>query len=238
MIVRHMRMRGYEWRNFQHAALGVMAMAGAFALGEAGVFFKEAREQVEPIARDADIALQNAQDAIARATAAEDKLSAAADQQAAYWNKTSLETYKTMAALRITIVRTDQSVNDVLVPRVSASLDASTALERTATESVADTTARLDATIDALRPAIANLVQTSAGASAAMKAAGKDLSDPTIHETLAHVDGVAGNADAASRDIAAFVHRETTPARGTWNVIKSFLREFAGPAAQVATAVK
>ena len=47
-----------------------------------------------------------------------------------------------------------------------------------------------------------------------------------------------GNLDATSSDIHAFVHRETTPVRGTWNLIKNFLMEFAGPAAQVATAAK
>jgi hypothetical protein len=216
----------------------VMCVVVFGILYRASVLVVDLTRDVDSITANANTLLVTANATLAEAKSASTQAALAAAEQRAYWNKTSLETYKTMAALRLTIVRTDQSVNDVLVPRVSASLDASTALERTATESVADTTARLDATIDALRPAIANLVQTSAGASAAMEAAGKDLSDPAIHETLAHVDGTAGNVDAASRDIAAFVHRETTPARGTWNVIKSFLREFAGPAAQVATAVK
>jgi hypothetical protein len=209
----------------------VMCVVVFGILYRASVLVVDLTRDVDSITENLNRLLETANFAASQARDASEQAKLAAVEQRAYWNKTSLETYKTMAALRLTIVRTDQSVNDVLVPRVSASLDASTALERTATESVADTTARLDATIDALRPAIdASIAATSAAA--------RDLSDPAIHETLAHVDGVAGNADAASRDIAAFVHRETTPARGTWNVIKSFLREFAGPAAQVATAVK
>jgi uncharacterized phage infection (PIP) family protein YhgE len=43
---------------------------------------------------------------------------------------------------------------------------------------------------------------------------------------------------ATTHDIQAFVHRETTPVRGTWNVIKSFLVTFAGPMAQVTSAIK
>src|ERR1700689_2518817 len=42
----------------------------------------------------------------------------AATEQRAYWQKTSLETYKTMASLRLTIVRADHSLNDILVPNL------------------------------------------------------------------------------------------------------------------------
>jgi hypothetical protein len=222
-----------EWiaREIRFWLLVAIAIAALLILWRLSVLTIHLQADVDSMTAKFNLLLTTGNETLTEAKSASTQAALAAAEQRAYWNKTSLETYKTMAALRLIIVRTDQSVNDVLVPRISASLDASTALERTATESVADTTARLDATIDALRPAIdASIAATSAAA--------RDLSDPAIHETLAHVDGVAGNADAASRDIAAFVHRETTPARGTWNVIKSFLREFAGPAAQVATAVK
>jgi ABC-type transporter Mla subunit MlaD len=183
-------------------------------------------------------AMENLRDAAAAARDASREASAAAVEQRAYWNKTSLETYKTMAALRLTIVRVDQSLNDVLVPRVAANLDATAQLETSAARDLTDVTAKVDTTIDSLRPAIDGGIAATQSASAALNAAGKDMSDPSIHETLAHVDGVAGNLDATSADIRAFVHRETTPVRGTWNVIKAFLRDLAGPAAQVATSVK
>jgi hypothetical protein len=87
------------------------------------------------------------------------------------------------------------------------------------------------AAIASAQPGIENLNRAAGAAATAM-------SDPAIHDTLTHVDGVAGNADATMSDIHGFVHRETTPVRGTWNVIKAFLMEFAGPASQVATAAK
>lgn len=76
-------------------------------------------------------------------------------------------------------------------------------------------------------------------------AATADLQDPALRGAAANVQAATAqlnatseNISAATQDIAAFVHRETTPVRGTWNVIKAFLREFAGPAAQVTTAIR
>jgi ABC-type transporter Mla subunit MlaD len=183
-------------------------------------------------------AMQNLRDAAASARDAGEQAKLAAAEQRAYWNKTSLETYKTMAALRLTIVRTDESLNNVLLPKLATSLDATAALEGTAARDLSDVTGKVDSTIDALRPEIDASIGATQAASAAMETASKTMADPAIHETLAHVDGVAGNLDATSGDIRAFVHRETTPVRGTWNMIKVFLRDFAGPAAQVATSVK
>jgi hypothetical protein len=220
-----------EMKTFEAFCAGIVTVAAAFLMIEGGLFFRELRIQVAPIAVDADIALQNSQDAIARATAAEDRFSEAATEQAAYWQKTQLQVYKLITDAKEIMVRTDRSLNDVLVPRVAASLDASTGLEMSAMRNLTDTTAKIDDTIDALRPMIDNGIHATAAAATAM-------SDPAIHETLAHVDGAAGNLDATTGDIHAFVHRETTPVRGTWTVIKAFLRDFAGPAAQVATSAK
>lgn len=186
----------------------------------------------------ANQAMQNLRDAAASARDASEQAKLAATEQRAYWKKTSLEMYKTMAALRLTIVRTDESFNNVLMPKLATSLDASVTLQESAMKDLSDAIGKVDVTIDALRPAIDGGIAATQAASAAMEAAGKNMADPAIHETLAHVDGVAGNLDATSGDIRTFVHRETTPVRGTWNVIKAFLRDFAGPAAQVATSVK
>jgi hypothetical protein len=183
-------------------------------------------------------AMVNIRDAAASARDASEQARLAAAEQRAYWAKTSLETYKTMASLRLTIVRTDRSINDVLVPRISASLDASTALQVSAMRNLTDTTAKIDDTIDDLKPMIDNGIRATAAAATAM-------GDPAIHETLTHVDGAAGNLDGMSADgkkitadVAAFTHRELAPVRGTWNLIKGVLRDFAGPAAEVATSVK
>lgn len=155
----------------------------------------------------------------------------AADEQRDYWNKTSLETYKTMASLRLAIVRTDGSINDDLVPRVTASIDSTNALSAAAAKDLTETTAELKPILDHLAQAAASAADT--------------MADPKIRDTLAEVDGAASEANKTSQhvegaagDVQQWIHRNTTPVRGTWNLVKAFLREFAGPAAEVATAIK
>lgn len=109
-----------------------------------------------------------------------------------------------------------RSVNDIIVPSVGRNLDSSDLLLRTAGTSVNALVVDSQTTLESFRPAIANLTQASAAAASAM-------SDPAIHETLIHVDGTAGNLDATSSDIHAYVHRITTPVRGTWAIIKELL---------------
>lgn len=223
---------------FEAICAAIVTAAAAFLMIEGGLFLRDARSDLAPVAFHAQSALMQAENDLRGAALVEmkilestQKFSDAADEQAAYWQKTQLQVYKLITDMKEIMVRTDRSLNDVLVPRISASLDASVALETSAARNLTDTTAKIDDTIDALRPMIDNGIRATAAAATAM-------SDPAIHETLAHVDGAAGNLDATTSDIHAFVHRETTPVRGTWNVIKAFLRDFAGPAAQVATSAK
>jgi uncharacterized protein len=134
-----------------------------------------------------------------------------------------------------------QQQETALVGRANAVLDDSDAAIRNLDQTIVklgdiapaveQTASTVNQTILSAQPGILDLNKAAAGAATAM-------SDPAIHETMVHVDGTAGNLDATSSDIHDFVHRETTPVRGTWNVIKAFLSEFAGPAAQVATAAK
>lgn len=63
-----------------------------------------------------------------------------------------------------------------------------------------------------------------------LAAATTDLDDPAIHEIMLNLQATskesmetAENVDATTRDIKAYVHRMTTPARGTWNFIKGLL---------------
>jgi ABC-type transporter Mla subunit MlaD len=223
---------------FENICLGTVTAIAAVLLIEGALFLRSARLDIAPIAASTQRAIDNADSllhqtgvTIEQINEATQKFSAAADQQTAYWQKTQLQVYKLITDTKEIMVRSDRSLNDVLVPRISASLDASTDLQVSAMRNLTDTTARIDDTIDALRPMIDNGIRATAAAATAM-------SDPAIHETLTHVDGVSGNLDTTSADIQAFVHRETTPVRGTWNVVKKFLQEFAGPAAQVATATK
>ncbi len=60
----------------------------------------------------------------------------------------------------------------------------------------------------------------------------------STQQTSENISETTASMDASAHDVQSFIHRETAPARGTWNVIKSFLISFAGPMAQVATASK
>ena len=155
-------------------------------------------------------------------------------QQQDYFKGLSLRTNALLDSANTTVTLFNTSV----LPRVATSLDASAALETSAMRSLTDTTIKIDDTIDALRPMIDGGIRATTSAANAM-------ADPAVHDTLAHFDAVAGNLEGMSQDgrrvtsdVAAFTHRELAPVRGTWNLIKSFLVEFAGPLSSVATAAK
>lgn len=113
-----------------------------------------------------------------------------------------------------------------LETKAGAAIDAQSA-------AFADLQKRAAAAVDALQPSLQNFAAASLTLS-------NGLADtlPHITATSAHVESATGHIDGAAGDVQAFIHRETAPVRGTWNIIKSFLQQFAGPAAQVATAAK
>lgn len=133
---------------------------------------------------------------------------------------------------------TDASLNEKLLPALGTAIsDQNTrfaALERQAEANLAD----LDAAEKQLAPLLTSATQ-------AAQSAASVAGDPHLPATLAHLDETtaqlnetAEHIDGTTADIQAYVHRLTTPARGAWHAIKSFLFTFAGPAAQVATASK
>jgi len=219
---------------FESICLGVVTACAAVLLIEGALFVREARVDVDKITGEAEGWNRGVWNVLGDTSAAM-KVAAQIgakerndfDAQQAYYKDLSQKSGTLLDSLTTTV----DSFNGTVLPRVAAALDGTTALETNASRDLTDTTIKIDGTIDDLRPIIDNGIKVTAAAAASM-------SDPAIHETLAHVDGVSGNLDATSADIRAFVHRETTPVRGTWNVIKAFLAEFAGPAAQVATAAK
>ncbi len=79
---------------------------------------------------------------------------------------------------------------------------------------------------------------TAGDAEQAIDTITKEAGDPAIHETLTHVEGVAGNLDATSADLKKIADQWAAPVRGVWNHLKIFAFEIAGPAAQVATAIR
>jgi hypothetical protein len=217
-------------KTFENICLIVITVCAAFLLLELGLLARDLRTDVTSTAQNVAAVLATVNQTAVQARDASEQAKLAAIEQRAYWQKTSLETYKTMASLRLTIVRTDRALNETLVPRLAASLDAATALQVSTMRNLTDTTTRIDETIDALRPAIDNAITATAAASA-------DLADPAIHQTLAHLDEtsaraaltaaqteqIAGHLNDASRDFAAYVHRMTAPAHGVYNFLRQLL---------------
>lgn len=219
---------------FEKICLGAATSGVLFLLVEAGLFIREERINSDKITGQTVGLALPIKNALAQiAAAAKTFAQVGAQERNAFQEQQNY--FRGLTARTNTLFDTANTTltvfNATVLPRVAAALDGTTALETDAARDLTDTTIKIDDTIGALRPMIDGGIHATTAAAAAM-------SDPAIHETLAHVDGVAGNLDATSGDIRGFVHRETTPVRGTWNVIKSFLMEFAGPAAQVATAAK
>lgn len=97
-------------------------------------------------------------------------------------------------------------------------------LESEASQSIKSTTEQAASLVPAARETLTTL--------------NTQLADPAIHDTLVHVDGTSAEVEGTAHDVHVFVHRETEPIRGTWEIIKHFLFEVAGPASNVASAIK
>lgn len=146
-------------------------------------------------------------------------------EQDAYYRMISANTTALLESANDTI----QHFNSDVLPRVDSNLDSSRQLLDDSRNELSDLAVSGRETIEASQSTLAALTRD------------EDDIQPILRNTAeitAHAAATSAHLEAASADIAQFVHRETTPVRGTWNVIKAFLREFAGPAAQVATAAK
>lgn len=210
--------------TFRTAAIVAVAIGVLIVLYEMSLLVAAIRVDLDKITASANALLVTANQAAGQARDASEQAKLAAIEQRAYWNKTSLETYKTMASVRLTIVRTDHSLNDILVPQLGHTLDATTELSRTAA-------ANLARTMEELQPTFDNMGRASA-------AAADTMSDPHIRDTLDHLDETSShladtadqaaqtmaNLNATTRDVQAYVHRETAPVRGTWNLFRELLR--------------
>jgi hypothetical protein len=175
-----------------------LSAGGVAVLLEVRGLVRDVRTDSAAIAKDTTQTMVLVREAAAHTADASQQASLAAAEQRAYWQKTSVETYKTMASLRLTIVRTDKSLNDVLVPQLAKTLNDTDVTIVQAGAAVSDTQKNL-------QPSLINLARASAAAADAM-------ADPHLRETLANVDatslqtavamqqlaGVAANAKTAS----------------------------------------
>jgi hypothetical protein len=204
-------------------ALAIVTFCVSFFFFEGGMLLRHTDKDLASIKDDVHATMQNSDTVLKQTTAVLARVngtvyefSKAAEDQSAYYKKTQLQVYKLITDAKEIMVRTDRSLNDVLVPKLAKSVDASVDLERAAVGDLQSTTERVNATIDALQPAISGINLTSEAAATA-------FSDPAIHSTLVHVDAAAGNVEGSSADIRAYIHRMTAPARGVYNFFKEVL---------------
>lgn len=175
------------WKLF----IGVLTVCVALSTVLLAFVLLETRSLVRD-ARGAVVSLGQAASKIAAAAEQARQASAqanlAATEQRAYWQKTSIETYKTTASLRLAIVRTDRSLNDVLVPQIATVL-------KDADATVLNIGGDVDAAQLELIPALKDLARASAASAAA-------VSDPHIAEAIANVDETSASAARATEQLA------------------------------------
>lgn len=228
-------MKPLDW--FKAAAL----LALTFALVESGLFVRRASiefTKFTPIADKLTKLTSDADQTVLHLDKTAGVLNDAAKQQAEYWPKELQETRKVTAAAKELIVRTDLSLNGG--PSVRGVLPGLTGAIGTTNDAIEHLTADIDSTHNQISPVLDNLALSTDAMAKQTPVILQNLQE-TSKQTVLVSENVAGTTDelhGTATDIHAYIHRETTPARGTWNLIKSFLVRFAGPSANVVTATR
>lgn len=230
-----------KWWIVAALLLMMVAVIVFFVLLELHLLNRELRADVHSIGQATVQVLNLSNTALAKATVAEDRAIAAADQQTASWKRIDTEIAKTVADVHDITVHTDLSLNGTdahrewgVIPRIGTVADTATIT----VGELGDAARQLGS----IAPDVAKVIsQVGVDSHAIFLSANGQLTDPAIHETFMriadsslHFDSMAASGDASMLDVKAFVHRETTPVRGTWNVIRGFVRDFGGPIATVA----
>jgi hypothetical protein len=165
---------------------------------------------------------QNANAALLQIGLTTDELRRAAGEQRLYWNQTSKQTEKTVAALRQLIDRTDKNLNDHAFPAVNALLKESNAWLNLTADDADKLTAAGNATLDAATHSLDTLNQ--------------QIADPHIIETLGHLDdAMQAFADAskhADHTVAYYDQQLTRPAGFFKTLLKGFFG-FGSEAAEI-----
>jgi heme exporter protein D len=208
------------WRAVKATCMIVVTLAALSVLNEARLLLHDCRKSL----RESDYVLGNVNAAAGQINQAAGKLNAAADSQAAYWQKTSLEMYKTSASLRLLLVRTDRSLNDQIAPQLTATLRGTEQLSQQATLDLQRTT-------DALSPSLSNLARTSAAAADAM-------SDPTIKDSLHHLDETTASMAGVSADAKLISDKLTADFMKPQKFLWALVKELAGLGGSFAQMIK
>ena len=215
----------------------ILHLVAIAALALAGLVLYDAHRALRDMAGQARYTLDNV-NRLVRETAqtsanlrhATAEWETSSKQQAAYFTAAAAKTGQVLDAAQSAIASIERSSDTLNVELVAQGAQ------------LADSEKRMTESVTAMQAGLAPVLANAAAAAANVA---KASADPSIAESLKHLDGTAGeleltseHIEGATKDIQAFVHRETAPVRGAWNTIKSFLVTFAGPVAQVATAAK
>jgi hypothetical protein len=216
---------------------GILHLVAIAVLALAGLVLYDAHRALSDTAGQARYTLDNVNRLVREAAQTSANLRHAtaewetsSKQQAAYFTAAALKTGAVLDSAQSAIASIERSADTLNLELSDIGTRSAASMEGIARS--------VEQTQKDLAPVLAN-------AAAATANVAKASADPSIAESLQHLDGTAGqleltsqHIEGATKDIQAFVHRETSPVRGTWNLIRSFIATLAGPLAQVATAAK
>lgn len=196
-------------------ALAVLLGFAARAMRDFDALLSDSRGAVAEIRATAGNASQSFAEfgtLAAVATQTAEQLNRTEAQQADYWAKTSAEMYKTTAALRLVIVRTDHTLNDQLAPGLTGAVADADGMIRDTSRNVSQTAASMQSALLTLN--------------AAGDAAARQMADPHIADTIAHTD------DAASQLAGMSAHMNQTAAnvQETSALLEAKVRDLTKPA--------
>ena len=202
----------------------VACIAIGYAALEAGLFLQQGRHDEVQLAQQTSTTLTN----INRTVLIVGGTTTNIEKMTRDWKDQSVAQVKA-ATEATTLLNDDLTQLGVLIQTANTSLVNQnvqlTALEKQGSDALVGADAKTDALFTQLQPAI-------------------DSISTNVPVTMKNVTSITTtSADTSeqfaltSHDFHAFVHRETAPVRGTWNILKSIFTSFAGPSAQVATAI-
>ena len=169
--------------------MGIATAAASFALIEAGLLFLQLRRDLGPLVAAANVTVVKANDTLDRVTTVANTVNVAAVAEKTYWDKTQTQVYKLITDTKLLMGRTDRSLNDILVPRLAATLDST----NSAVVRVSDNVDRVgDATVG---------VVSKVGP--LLDAATAQVGNPEIKDSISNLADSSANISHATADASA-----------------------------------
>lgn len=214
-------------------ALLVLSGAGAYALIQIGLTARAIRLQVPSVVTQTNATLLDVSRLAQDTTGVTAEIRKTLKSIQSSNQQTAANSAAATATLNVDLIKLGK-----VLDQASLSVDSISSQTVVLSTHANDALDSLQNAINSTQPAIANATQATQNAA-------NLLGDPNLRAVTANASVIAQNTadtsrqiDLTAHDVQAFVHRETTPVRGTWNVIKAFLMQVAGPASSVAMAVK